>query len=205
MNPNPKSTKEAMPGAAQAEKFEAAMAGFPAEMATLFGKAVERTAQMQKVALECTVQQAVETLDCLKKSLPNLPGAFVFDMIGQAVEQSAETHKKVLDMFVEQSLAVVEYSKQRGDTVSKVMTGVNSLVQQSVERGVSAQRTVLNFAAEQNRVMADAMKKQVSAFGNSPAAMAAADSMQKGMDALIDTHKELLEIAAKPIKSAAAR
>lgn len=205
MNPNPKSTKEATPGAAPAEKFESAMAGFPTEMAVLFTKAVERAAQIQKSALESTLQQAMETMDYVKKSMPNLPGMSAFDMVGQALEQSAETQKKVLDMFVEQSLAVVEYSKQRGDTVSKAVTGVNSLVQQSVDRSLSAQKTVLNFAAEQNRVMSEAVKKQVSAYGNAPAAVAATESMQKGMDALIDTQKELLEIAAKPIKAAVAK
>lgn len=203
MNPNPKSTKEAMPGASVAEKPEAAMGGFPTEVATLYAKAVERAAQAQRTVLDFSVQQGLEAVDLMKKSMPAMPGMFVFDMAGQALEQFAETQKKVLELFVEQSTAVVEYSKQRGDNFARVATGVGSLLQQSLERNVGAQKTVLNFAAEQSRLMSETLKKQAGAYGVPATAMAAADSVQRGMDALIDTQKELLEIAAKPLRSVA--
>lgn len=199
MNPNPKSTKEAMPGAAP---FEAA-AGFPTAMAGLYAKAVERAVQAQKTALDVAVQQSTETVEAVKKALPPMPGMFLFDMASQAMEQCVETQKKVLDMMVEQNAAVVEYSQQRGDQASKVIGGFSGLMQESVERNVSTQKTVLNFAAEQYRVANEAMKKQAGSVGIPAAAMTAADSIQKGMDALIDTQKELLDIAAKPLKYAA--
>ena len=204
MNPAAKSTRDAMPGTPAAEKAEASFAVFPTEMVALCARAIERSANVQKAALDFTLQQSRETIEAVRRTMPSLPGMFLFDVGLQALDQCAETQKKMLDMAVEQAGAVVEYSRQRGDNVARGLSGIGSLMQESVERGVTAQRSVLSFAAEQNRLMNETMRKQADACGVPATAMAAADSVQRGMDALIDTQKELLDIASKPLRAAKA-
>lgn len=60
---------------------------------------------------------------------------------------------------------------------------------------------MLEFAAQQNKAIGETVQKQAGVSGTPAAAVA--DSVQKGVDALIETQKELLEIAAKPLKEAA--
>ena len=75
------------------------------------------------------------------------------------------------------------------------------MMQQSVERGVAAQQSALDTAAQQNTTVSEAVKRE---FPGTPAA-AVADSIQLGVNAVIETQKEVLDLAAKPLKRSAAK
>ena len=195
MDSNPKSSKNAV-----AEKIET-MVG---DAMTLFNKGVERKAQVQKQLLDLAAQQNAEALATCKKlfqAAPSVPGLFLFDLAAQAFDNYVAVQKSILSLVVEQSSAFAEYAAQaRTEPPAKAMSGFTDMMQQSVERGMAAQKSALDTAAQQNDAASETVKRELS---GTPAA-AVADSIRLGVNAIIETQKEVLEIAAKPLKRGAA-
>ena len=198
MKPTSKSTKKA----AQVATGEA----LDCEALTgLYLKGVERVAELQKKVLEVAAQQNAQAVEVLKKAvkaIPGVPSSLIFETAEQAFDRFVETQKSVIDMVVEQNAALVETTKERGNSAEKIVATAAKIAQQSVERGIALQKSLLEFAAQQSKALTDA-GKQFSISG-APAA-AAAESFQKGMDALFETQKDLLEAATKPLKAMAAK
>jgi cysteinyl-tRNA synthetase len=175
------------------------------ELGGLYMKAVERAAEVQKKSLDLAARQHADALELCRKALkaaPPLPGMFVLDMAGQVFERLVETEKNIVDLFVEQNAALVETSKQRYGAATQTVAEVSKMVQQSIDRGVALQKSGIEYVAGQTKEMAASIEKQ---FGLDAApAAAAAESFRKGIDALFQTQKELLDAATKPLKAAAA-
>ena len=72
-------------------------------------------------------------------------------------------------------------------------------MQQTVEQSVEAQKKALDYSVAQTKAAFQTAKKQFGLTGTP--AEAAADSFQRGVDSMIETQKELLDIAAKPFTS----
>ena len=72
-------------------------------------------------------------------------------------------------------------------------------MQQTVEHSVAAQKKALDNSAAQTKAAFETAKQQFGLAGTP--AEAAAESFQRGVDSLIETQKELLDIAAKPFNS----
>jgi len=89
------------------------------------------------------------------------------------------------------------------DSAAKAGASINTMVHQSTDKLVAAEKMVLDFAAEQNALMIDRIKRQFGMEDTTPAA-AVAESIRKGTDAVVETQKEMIDLAAKPIKAAAA-
>jgi hypothetical protein len=196
MSTSTKSSKEAA----------AAVADYPVVDAftPVYTKSVARFAELQKEALDVVAEQNAEFLKAWKTAfqfVPNVPGAFAFDVVGQTVDKLVETTKGAVDLAVEQSQAVAGIAKERTNAYGKIACNVNAIFQQSVEKTVEAQKKVLEFATEQNKAAFENAKKQFGAVAN-PAA-AATESFQRGAEAFIETQKALLEIASKPLKAVA--
>lgn len=203
MNANPKST-EAPPGrpAAKPEGREMPPA---IVFANLFHKGMVRFAEVQKTALDQFVQHNADCRDSWKQAYkePAAPATGWLDMAVEGIERFVEAQKCLVDLAVEQSALVTDVSKERLDSAAKAGASINTMVHQSTDKLVAAEKTVLNFAAEQNALMIDRIKRQFGMEDATPAA-AVAESIRKGMEAVVETQKEMIDLAAKPIKAAAA-
>jgi hypothetical protein len=143
MNTNNKSTKT------EAEATEATYC--PAAYATLVNKGFEKVVEVSKTALDLAVEQNAEVLGSYKKALKAsaMPGLFWFDLAGQAFEGYVSLQKNLLDLAVGQSTAFIDASKELSHDPTKAKAGIKEMIQQSVDRTVVAQKSVLTFAANQ--------------------------------------------------------
>jgi hypothetical protein len=165
----------------------------PTEFTDLFIKGVQRAAEMQKSSLDAAAQQNAQILESYKQSSQVMPGAAgMFELAGQAFERYVEAQKTVIDQIVEQT------TKERSNSASKATAEFTRVLQQSVERAVEVQKKAIDLAAQQAKDMSEAGKRQ---FGISGTPLAAAtDSFQRGVDAALESHKEMLDAATRSLK-----
>jgi len=166
---------------------------------TLYTNGVERLAEVQKKSIDLAAQQNAELINTWKKFTevaPGGPGFFMLDLTSNAFDRFAETQKGVIDLVVEQSHALANLAKER---TAKTNEGAASFVQEMVERSVTTQKKALDSSAAQSKAAFETAKKQFGLKGTP--AEAAADSFQRGVDTLVETQKEILDIAAKPFNA----
>jgi hypothetical protein len=171
-------------------------------MTSVYTKGVERLAEVQKKAIDIAAQHSAEVIEQWKSLTRNGPIAsnhFLFDLAASSLEQLAITQKGVIDLVVEQNRALTGILKERGSNAGKVTEGFTSLMQQTVDRSVDAQKKLLDYTSTTTKAAFDVMKHY--GMAGSPAEKAA-DSFQHGVDTLIETQKEMLDLAAKPFKAA---
>jgi len=168
----------------------------------VYEKNVERLADLEKKSLEVAAEQSAEWINACKKAFhvePDAPGLFVFDLFGRTFERFVEAQAGFIDLAVEQSHTMAGLAKERSAYATKMAEGVTTLVQQTVEHSVAAQKKMLDHVAEQQKAAYGAAKKQFR-ISNSPAT----DAFQTGMDTMFETQKAVLDIASKPLKRSAA-
>jgi len=207
MTTNPKSTKDAAPDSPARDTPPASEIAQFTAFATLFQKGVERLAEMQKTALDVVANQANDTIGAWKQTAAvtsSAPGAFLLDLAGQGIEKMAQTQKDMIDLVVQQNARVLDMAKERRDYTSKWTTDVAEMVSEAADRTAAAHKILLDFAAEQNKTVAAAVKKQAGTTPVAAATNAAIDTIQRNVDMAIQTQKELMDAAAKPLKAAAA-
>jgi len=183
--------------AAAAQKTE-----FAETFTTLYSNGIERFAEVQKKSIDIAVKQNAEMRDASRKFaqvVPGAPGLFLLDLAASAFERYADTQKGAVDLVLEQSHALGDILKQRSASVSKAAEGAATIVEQTVEHSVAAQKKVLDYSAAQTKAAFATAKHQFGLAGTP--AEAAAELFQRGVVSLIETQKELLDIAAKPLGS----
>lgn len=176
-----------------AEKFE-----FGEEFLTLFTAGMGRIAELQKKTIEIAAQQNAEIIGVWKKAVEKLPGKPGLPVLEAAVggfERYAEAQKDAIDLVVEQSQAFGNLMKERTAAVKKVNDGAVEFVKKSVERAVATQKKMLDHGAAQVKAAMEAAGKQPG-YEGSPAE-AAADSIQRGVNAIVDAQKELMDMAVR--------
>lgn len=199
MNRTKKSTRKQAPRAAAQAMDVADLTGF-------YMQGVQQIAEMQKGCLDFAAQQNAEAFELCRKALkagPPLPGMFVLDVAKQAVERLVATEKNIIDLFVSQNKAMVEAAKARCSSASNMASELSKKAQRSIDRGVALHKSGIEFAAEQSKAIGESFEEKFGLDGT-PAAAAAA-SFRKGVDALFETQKDLLDAATKPLKSTAAK
>jgi hypothetical protein len=142
------------------------------------------------------VAQNAELTEAWKKivqKLPGAPGLFMLDLAKSAFETYADTRKSAIDMMVEQGHTLAEITKDNVTTASKASEGMVGAVQKSVERAAAMQKQVLDQTAAHTKVVLDTVKQQFG-FAGWPAGTAV-DSFHRGVDAVIEAQKDLLDIA----------
>ena len=167
----------------------------------LYLNGVQSLAELQKQSLDLAAEQTAELVGAWKKAFsyfPVTPPTFLFDMAGQVVQTVVDTQKDAIDLVVEQTQAVAKIQKERAEAYSKIVDTVTATVQTSVERSVAAQKKVLEFAAQQNKEICKATKKQI---GEGPATVVV-DSLEGGTNMLIEMQKSILDAATKPFLAA---
>ena len=193
---NKKTTREPVSTAA-AEKTEVVET-----IAAQYTTGIERLAEAQKKGIDLAVKQNAELLDAWKKIaqvVPGAPGLFMLDFASNAFERYAETQKGAIDLVLEKSHALAGLVKERAASPADASEGVAAIVQQTVDQCVGAQKKALVYSAAQTKAAFQTAKQQFGLTGTP--ADAAAASFQRGVDSLIETQKQLLDIAAKPFTS----
>jgi hypothetical protein len=176
-------------GASEKDKVE-----WPESMAKVYTAGVGRIAEVQKKNIDIAVQQNAELIDLWKKTIQKIPGApglFLLELQGSGFERFAEIQKAAVDLVVEQSKAFTELVKDRAVTATKVNEELNTFAKKSVERVIAMQKKALDHSAVQARSVMETSSKQ---FAETGPMGAVAETMRRGVDAIVDAQKELLNI-----------
>jgi hypothetical protein len=163
-------------------------------MAKLFTTGAGRIADVQKKNIDIAVQQNTELIDLWKKAIQKMPGApglFLLELQGSGFERFAEIQKAAVDMVVEQSKAFADLVKDRATTATRVNEEVDAFAKKSLERVIAMQKKALDQSADQARAVMENSTKQ---FAEGTPMEAAADSLRRGVDAIVDAQKELLNL-----------
>jgi hypothetical protein len=207
MSNNPKSTQDAPPESPARETPPPAEAASYTAFAALFHKGLERIAEVQKNTLDMVARQTTDMLQACKQAYPvpsSWPGTPLFEVVDQGIERMAQTQKGMIDLVVQQSAQALDMAQERRDLASKWTAGLAGMMSETANRTVAAHKSLLDYAAEQNKVVAAAIKRQAGIAGSAPATEAV-DAIQRNVDMAIQTQKELMEAAAKPLKTAAGK
>jgi hypothetical protein len=167
-------------------------------IAGLYTKSVERLAQVQKKTLDIALQQNADLIGAWKKiaqATPGVPVPNVLDLAANMFGQFVDLQKGAIDLALEQTQSLAGLASERAGFVSSASDTVKTMVQDSVERAASNQKNVIEFSAAQTKAAIDTFKKQPGVAGT-PAEVAA-DSIQRGFDSLVETQKEILNVASK--------
>jgi len=151
-----------------------------------FTKGFERLAEVQKKALDQATQHNAEFAASWKKQangFPEIPGIALLD---------------IANTIVEQGQAWAGMAKERAAQAAKPIEGGATAVQEAVEQTVSAQKTAIDYSANQAKA-AIASTKQLFGLAGTPLE-AATESWQRGLDVLVGTQKELLDIMKGQIR-----
>jgi hypothetical protein len=160
--------------------------------AALYSKGVERVAEVQKRGIDIALQHGKEMIDLWKQATEKLPWAprlKAFDQAPATLERFADAQKTVIDLVVEQTRALVEFAKDRQTTAGKGTDSVLNFAQQSFDRSVAAQKKAAAATVTQTKSVFENAREE---FGF-PGSEVVADSIQKGVDAVVVAQKELLE------------
>jgi hypothetical protein len=193
MNPNKKVANE--PVATATEKIDALES-----VAALYIKGVEGFAEMQKKSIDLASQQNAEIVDIWKKNMQAFPfaqGLVMLDLAAATFERYADTQKGAIDLMVEQSHKVAGLVRERTEGATKATQGAVTMVQEMVDYSVASQKKVLDSSVAQTRAAIDTINQHFGLAGIPVERVTG--SIQRGLDSFVETQKELLHIAAKPI------
>lgn len=166
-------------------------------MTKLFTTGIGRIAEMEKKSLDIAVQQNGELVDLWKKTMqkmPGMPGLFLLELEGSGFERFAEIEKSAIDLMVEQSKAFADLVKDRGVTMTGAGEEVDAFAKKSLERVIAMQKKALDHSADQTKAVVETSTRQ---FGENTPIAAGAESVRRGIDAIVDAQKELLDLAVR--------
>lgn len=194
-----------MPTASKSsKKTNGAAATKPTEVTDVFApfyiSTVNRVAELQKSSLDAVAEQTNEFVAAWKKAASYFPvptPTFFFDIFGQAVQTAVETQKSAIDLAVEQTEAVADIAQQRANAYAGIAATATEAFKTTVSRSVEAQKKVLAFAAQQNKAVWEATKKQI---GNGPASIIV-DTFERGANTVIEAQKSILDATTSPFVS----
>lgn len=160
-----------------------------------YSKGVERMAEIQKRSIDLAMQHNKETIELWKQVMEKMPWAPRLNMFDQAtgtLERFADNQKIAVDLMVEQARAFVDMAKER-TTVARTSTeAVLNFAQQTFDRSVTAQKKAAKTTVSETRSAYENAREHFGFPGN-----AVADSIQHGVDAMVEAQKELLETVSR--------
>jgi hypothetical protein len=165
----------------------------------LYTSGIERMAEAQKKAIDLAIEHNTELMSTWKKQAPAAPGLFMLDLATTAFDRFAETQKGMVDLMVEQTHTLADLAKEHKVKARKVVDDSVTKAREALDQSVAAQKTVLDFSTRQTKAAFETAKKQFG-YAGTPAG-AAADSMQRGLEVVVDAQKELLDVLKEPLKS----
>jgi len=161
-------------------------------MTRLYTSGIERLAEIQKKALDAAVQHNAEVVSTWKKHPVAAPGVLVLDLATTAFERFAETQKGAIDLVIGQTHALAGLVKERKLRAADSMEEGKARAQEIIEHSIATQKKALDYSAKQAKAAFDTAKQQLG-YAGTPVE-AAADSMQRGMEVIVEAQKELLDV-----------
>jgi hypothetical protein len=159
---------------------------------------VERLAEAQKKAVDLAIAHNAEMMRMWKRQTAAAPGLFMLDLATTAFDRFAETHKGMIDLVVEQTHTLADLAKERKAKAGKIVDDTVAKAREAIDQSVAAQKTVLEFSSKQTKAAFEAAKKQLG-YAGTPAATAV-DSVQHGIEVVVDAQKQLLDVFKEPLK-----
>jgi hypothetical protein len=191
------SPKETAP-AAPAKTAAAEKPDLIETMTKLYTTGVERVAEFQKQGLDLALQHNADLVKTWKKHAEAAPGMFALEAAATAFERYADFRKSTIDLVVEQTRTLAGIVKEREAKATEIADEGKARAQEAFDHAVAAQKTALDFSAKQAKAAFETVKQQFG-YAGTPAG-AAADSMQRGMDAVVEAQKDFLDVIRGPIQ-----
>jgi hypothetical protein len=195
-----------IPMTAKAKKIEETLEAVcnPTACAKLTLDGAEGAVAISKICLNLAAKQNAEILASIKKAVKGTPLAElpVFDLAAEAVESYIAIQNDLLDLGLDQVNAVINAILATGTDTDKAKVEFANVLRSSVERGTTAQNSLFEYAVERTKAGMDAVKTQRGIAGTEAEAMA--ERISNGFDTVVAAQKEILGMAAKQMKSAAA-
>ena len=158
----------------------------------LYTAGIERLAEVQKNGLEIAVKHNAEVANAWKKFTLPMPGMLMLDLSTTAFERFAETQRGAIDLIVEQSRTYAKLVKERKVKTTDTLEEGKKRAKEAIEHSIAAQKTALDYTAKQTKSVFETAKQQLGYAGTPMGA--AAESVERGMDIVIDAQKELLDL-----------
>jgi hypothetical protein len=190
MSPAPRTSRD-IPSVDPAKTFE-----FIETSANLYKKSVERMAEIQNRTIDCALQQNREAIELWKQMTEKLPWAprlYFFDDATGTLERVAEAQKAAINAAVDQTRSFTDMIKERTVLASKAAESLSRFSQQSFERTVAAQKVAAEATFNETKSAFENARDRFSV----PGSEVFAESLQRGVDAVIDAQKELLQTASR--------
>ena len=165
-------------------------------MTELYTNGIERLADVQKKGLEIAVKHNAEVACAWKKFTLPMPGVLMLDLATAAFERYAETQKGAIDLMVEQTHTFSKLVKERKFKATDTIEQGKKSAKEAIEHSVAAQKTALDYTAKQTKAAFETAKQQLG-YAGTPVGTAA-ESMERGMDIVLEAQKELLDLVAEP-------
>jgi hypothetical protein len=160
----------------------------------LYTKGIERLAEVQKNGLEIAVKHNTEVASAWRKFTLPMPGTLMLDLSTTAFERFAETQKGAIDLVVEQTHTFSKLVKERKVKATETVEEGKKRAKEAVEHSIAAQKTALDYTAKQTKAVFETAKQQLG-YADTPVGKMA-DTMERGMDVVLDAQKELLDLVA---------
>jgi hypothetical protein len=162
----------------------------------LYTNGIERLADVQKRGLEIAVKHNAEVSNAWKKFTLPMPGVLMLDLATTAFERFAETQKGAIDLMVEQTHTFSKLVKERQVKATDTMEEGKKRTKEAIQHSIAAQKTALDYTAKQTKAAFETAKQQFG-YAGTPAGTAA-ESIERGMDIVLEAQKELLDLVAEP-------
>lgn len=160
-------------------------------MTELYTSGIHRLAEIQKKGLEIALQQNAEVADNWKKFKLASPAVLMLDLATTAFGRFADTQKVAIDLVVQQTDTFAKLVKERKVKAADTVEEGKKRAKEVIEHSVAAQKTALEYTARQTKAAFETAKQQLG-YAGTPAG-AAVDSMQRGMEVVVEAQKELLD------------
>ena len=173
-------------------------------VSTLYADGIDRLAEVQKKGLDFATQANNEILQSWKKialAVPGAPGLAMLQLASSAFERYADTQKGAIDLVLTQSHALVNVVKEGSLATTQANAVTTGLIQKAVQESVSVQKRALDESAAQSKAAFEKAKSQMGLTGTP--AETAADTLQMGVESMIESQKSLLDFAARPLRTSA--
>ncbi len=174
----------------------------PVACAALYQKGLARAVETTETYLDMSVKQNAEIVAAIKKALKGteVPGLFILDLSMQALEGLVLVQKQLMGLGMEQIAAAIEAVKNLDLASVDIKADIASAFEATLDRSLTAQSTVTEYAAKQTKSAIEAIKAQPGVAGT--AAETFTDSVQRSFDTALGVQKEILNIAVKPLRAA---
>jgi hypothetical protein len=164
----------------------------------LYTTGIERLAEAQKKAIDLTINPNAEMVSTWKKQAWAAPGFFMLDLATTTFDRYAETQKGMIDLVVEQSHMLAGVVKERKVKTGKIVDFGVAKAQEAIDQSIAVQKSALDYTTRQTRAAFETAKKQFGYAGTPTGA--AADSVQRGIEVVVEAQKELLDVLKAPLK-----